>query len=408
MTMKKKWVGLVSAGLIAGLVLSACGQNGSGTAAKEVKIGQLHPLSGAFALEGKQLEFGVRLAVDEVNQAGGIKSLGGAKVTIVDADSEGKPEKGVSETQRLIREGVVGILGTYQSAVTLAATQEAEKQKTPFVITVSTADNIMSRGFKYVFRLQPNASTMAKNFLEYLKQLNGDRQSNIRTIVTVHEDSVFGSGIAKYIQEHAQEYGFQVVADVPYSAKATDLNSEISKVKAANADVVAVTSYLRDGTLLLSGLNQAGVKPKAIIGVANGAISNHEFIVQNKNWNQYLMDVNYRENVRSSKVQQIKEAYKSKYNMDMSPDAVYAYTATKVLLDAIERAGSTDKDKIREALANTHFTDHILPQGAIEFDNKGENTGARAVLSQIIDGTSKVVLPTDYAQAQPVFPFPWK
>lgn len=408
----KKLSFAVSGLLVTSLFLSACSAGtttpggGGGQKVSEVKIGHLHPLSGSSALEGKQMKDAIQLAVDEVNKAGGIKSLGGAKVVLLDGDHEGSPEKGVAETQRLIREGAVGILGTYMSGVALAATQEAERQKTPFVITIGVADDIQNRGFKYSFRVQPNASNMAKNFLDYIKKLKESSKAEINTIALVHEDSVFGSGIAKYIAEHAGEAGLKVAVEIPYSAKAADLSSEVNKLKAANPDIVVSTTYLRDGTLLFKTMKEAGVKSKAIVGVANGAISNAKFISDETAINQYLMDVNYTANPKNPKTAEVKKAYKDKTGVEMSPNAVYAYEAAVVLINAIERAGSTDKTKIRDALAATNLTDHILPQGPIVFDEKGENKNANAVLSQITDGKSKVVFPKEYSEADPVFPFP--
>lgn len=131
----------------------------------EVKIGHIHPMSGALAEEGQDMANAIKLAVDEVNANGGIKSLDGAKVLLLEGDHEGKPEKGVSETQRLIREGAIGVLGAYASGVALTATQVAEKEKTPFIITIGAADEITERGFKFTYRLQPPASMMAKDFI---------------------------------------------------------------------------------------------------------------------------------------------------------------------------------------------------------------------------------------------------
>ncbi|OJF18280.1 MAG: hypothetical protein A6D91_06635 [Bacillaceae bacterium G1] len=204
--MKKK-LGLTLLAFLLAIGVTACnsgstgdsgneGASGSQGAVKEVKIGSLHPLSGALAIDGQQMENAVKMAVDEVNEAGGIQSLGGAKVVLISGDSENKPEKGVSEVQRMAREGVVGIVGTYTSAVTLAATQEAEKQKIPFVVDITVSNEVTERGFKYTFRIQPNAKLMSENFLSYFKELNESTGNQLKTAVIVHEESGFGSGIA--------------------------------------------------------------------------------------------------------------------------------------------------------------------------------------------------------------------
>jgi branched-chain amino acid transport system substrate-binding protein len=121
---------------------------------KEVLIGTIHPLSGGLAQAGNGLKTGVVLAAEEINRAGGIKSLGGAKLKLIHADSGGKPEIGVSEAERLIKEGVVATFGCYQSSVTFAVTQIHEKYKTPFLITLAISEKILQRGFKYTFRVR--------------------------------------------------------------------------------------------------------------------------------------------------------------------------------------------------------------------------------------------------------------
>src|SRR5690606_27142996 len=123
-----------------------------------IKIASLHPLSGAAAADGQQMDNGAKLAAEAINAAGGIKSLGGAKIEIVSADSQGKPEVGQSEAQRVIQDGAVGIVGAYQSAVSANIATVAERNKVPFVIDVSSAGSILSQGYKYTFRVQPSAS----------------------------------------------------------------------------------------------------------------------------------------------------------------------------------------------------------------------------------------------------------
>ncbi|WP_017754692.1 ABC transporter substrate-binding protein [Calidifontibacillus oryziterrae] len=382
------------------------GSSGSdnGVSVDVVKIGALHPLSGGLASEGQEMRDAARLAIEEINEAGGIKSLGGAKVELIEADSEGIPEKGVSEVQRLDREGVVGIIGTYSSGVALPATQEAERAQIPFVADIASANEITERGFKYTFRIQPPASTMATNFLSYFEYLNGLVDSPLKTVVLVHEDSVFGTSIADLIEKEAKDHGIEILANMPHAASTADLSSTINKINSLKPDVVVTTTYLRDGTLLVSGLKESNYQPKAIIGVANGAFSNAKFINEDTAINQYLMDVNYTINPQSELANKVKEEFNTKFNRNLGPNAAYSYTAIKVLMDAIERAGSTNRADIQKALTETNMADHILPQGPIVFDEKGQNINAQAVLNQIIDAQSMVVYPEDYKNADPVYP----
>lgn len=380
------------------------GNDGGASSADVVKIGTLHPLSGGLALEGQEMRDAVRLAVEEANEAGGIQSLGGAKIEIVESDHEGSPEKGVSEVQSLDRAGVLGIIGTYASGVALPATQEAERSSIPFVIDIGSANELTERGFKYTFRLQPPATSFSVDFLKYFDELNKMTDTPLKTAVLVHEDSVFGTSVASAVEEHAEEHGLEVLATLPHAASTADLSSTINRINSLKPDIVVVTTYLRDGVMLVEGLHNANYKPKAIIGVANGAFSNASFITESQNMNNLIMDVNYTINPQSDEANKVKEAFKAKYNKNLGPNAAYSYMAAKVLIDAIERAGSTDRAAVQQALTETEMSEHILPQDVIKFDEKGQNINAQAVLNQIFDGTIKVVYPEEYKEADPVYP----
>ncbi|AOV07418.1 hypothetical protein BI350_07615 [Sporosarcina ureilytica] len=369
-----------------------------------VKIGSIHPLSGGLAQEGQEMRDAIRLAIEEVNEAGGIKSLDGAKIELVESDHEGLAEKGVTEVQKLDSAKVVGIIGTYSSGVALPATQEAERSGIPFVVDIGSADEITERGFKYTFRMQPPATSFSKDFLTYFEEINKSTNTPLKTAVIVHEDSVFGSSIAKAINEQAEEYELEVLATLPHSAATADLSTTINKITSLKPDIVLSTTYLRDGVMLVEGLQNTKFTPKAIIGVANGAFSNASFITDEAAANQNLMDVNYTINPKSEEATKVKEAYLEKYNKHLGPNAAYSYMAAKVLIDAIERAGSTDRTAVMQALEETDYTDHILPQDTIKFDEKGQNINARAVLNQIFENESKVVYPEEYQEVEYVYP----
>lgn len=409
-TMKKwrLWILLV----ISSIIFAACGDDNSPSSATAgdtgagdtIKIGSLHPLSGGLALEGQEMRDAVKLAIEERNEAGGIASLGGAKIELVEADHEGTPEKGVSEVQKLSREGVLGIIGAYSSGVALPATQEAERSKIPFIIDIGSADEITERGFKYTFRLQPAASTFSLDFLDILTELNENSSEKLTKVVLVHEDSIFGSSIADAIKKGASDFGIEVLAVLPHASSTADLSTTINKISSLKPDIVVATTYLRDGVMLVEGIENSNFSPKAIIGVANGAFSNASFFTDYQSVNNNIMDVNYTINPKSDLAQSVQENYKKKYNRDLGPNGAYSYMATVVLLDAIERAGSTDSKAIQEEIRKTKLDDHILASSTIQFDEKGQNINARAVLNQIKDGKSIVVGPEEYKVEDPVFP----
>jgi len=373
---------------------------------KEIAIGQIHPLSGFLAFDGQELANGLKLAVDEINAAGGIKSMGGAKLKILTGDSEGKPQVAIREVERLYKAGAVAITGCYQSSVTLVATQIAEKFKVPFVVSVAVDDKVTGRDFKYTFRVQPNARQMSRDTAQYLSEIIKASNSNAKTIAYLHDDTAFGTSLSGHVKDFAPEYGLEVIEDVPYSPKSADVTTEVGKIKAAGADLVMDTGYFGDGVRVYKTMRDVRLQCQGIVGCGNGAFSHPKFIDELGDITENVLDGNYRVNPLSQMTQKALAHYKEVYGREMGASTVFAYVAPYVIADALERAGTSDRAALRDALAATNITEHILPQGPIVFDESGQNKNAAAAMMQIRGGEIKVVWPKKYAQTDPLFPVP--
>ncbi len=377
-----------------------------GAAPPEIAIGHLHPLSGFLAFDGQEMRNAVMFGIKQINDTGGIKSLGGAKLKLLDGDSEGKPEKAISEVERLHRAGAVAITGCYQSAVTIVATQTCEKLKVSFVVGVGSAEDITKRGFKYTFRVQPTSSMFVEQGLKYQIEIAAAAREKVKTIAYLHENTQFGTSLADFTVEFAPKHGLEVTTRVPYSTKAADFATEVGKIKAANADLIFDTGYFGDGVRILRAMRSMRVKAKAIVGIANGAFSHPKFIEELGELAENVMDSNYQVNPISPFAKETLAGFKAAFNSEMSPSMVYAYQPVPVIADAIERAKSADRDAIREALSQTNFTRHILPQGPIVFGPDGQNKNASTLLMQILNKKIEEVWPKEYATAKIVFPNP--
>jgi branched-chain amino acid transport system substrate-binding protein len=378
-----------------------------GAEPKEILIGSIHPITGPVAYDGTSLAQGVQLAADQKNAAGGIKSLGGAKLKVLLMDSEAKPKVGEAAAEKLIRDGCIALLGCYNSPVTMVTTQVAERQGIPHIITVAVADEILERGFKYSFRVQPDSTNMAEMTCKYIRQLAQKFNVNLKTIAQMHI-SGFGTSIANKVAKFASPFGFEVIGDISYGMPVSDLTTEISKVKGMNADVIVDVGYLADGILKLKTYADLKVEPKGgIIGCANGAYSNPATVKELGKLTEYIMDGNYWHNPRSSFTRSVITEFNRRYTQVVfQPHSVHAYNATLVIIDALERVGTTDPKKLRDAIASTSLKEHIAPGGPIEFDSTGQNKNAMATLQQVQKGEIKVVLPDEYSEAKPIFPIP--
>ncbi len=369
-----------------------------------VKIGHIHPLTGFLAFDGGQLRNGLLLGADEINGSGGIKSLGGAKVEILDGDSEGKPEVAITEMERFNAAGCLAVLGCYQSAVTLVATQQAERLRLPFMVTVAVADEVTERGFKYTFRVQPKGEQMTAQTLEYLAAIANGAGVSVKTISYLHDNTAFGQSLLTLVQKLAPTHGMEIALDMPYSPRATDVSTEVNKIKFAHADVVMHSGYFNDSVRALRTMRDLRVEAKGIVGLGNAAYSHTKFVAEAGAASNHVMDGNYRANPKSPMTAKVFAAYQARFKEDMPVHAVYAYQPLLLIADALERAGKADRDALRDALAKTNVTQHMLPQGPIVFGPDGQNINARATMMQVVDKEVRVVWPQEYAEAKPVFP----
>ena len=381
---------------------------------KVVKVGNIIPLSGPSASVGQQGKNAREMAAAEINAAGGIKSLGGAKLEMLYADSESKPEKGVAEAERLINTEKVNVLtGCWNSAVTYPTTAVAERYGIPFIVPVSVADKITDQGFKNVFRIAAKDSWWTRDQFSFLKDMMAEFNTEVKKVAFIYENGDWGKGMAAGWQKHAKDMGLEVVLDEPYPSTATDLSPVVQKIRRARPDVLFLTSNAADAILLTNTLAEYKVKLKAIIASGGGHADPSFLKAAGKNA-QYIFDiVEWETDVNKAGAKEANEKYKAEYGQNLTGEAVDAYLATYLLADALERAGSLDPAKIRDALASTNLTGGpgmIVGYPAVEFDETGQNKHAALVMVQINDignGLERIsVWPKSARRAgyTPVFP----
>lgn len=383
---------------------------------KVVKVGNIIPLSGPSASVGQQGKNAREMAVEEINGAGGIKSLGGAKLVMLYADSESKPEKGVAEAERFINTEKVHVLtGCWNSAVTYPTTAVAERYGIPFIVPVSVADKITEQGFKTVFRIAAKDSWWTRDQFAFLRDMEKEFNAKVEKLAFIYENGDWGKGFAGQWKELAKKGGYKVVLDEPYPSTATDLSPVVQKIKRANPDVLLLVSNAADAILLTNTLAEYKVNLKAVIG-SGGGHADPSFLQATGKNARYLFDiVEWETDVNKEGAKEANEKFKSKYGYNLAGESVDAYVAVYVLADALERAGSLDPAKIREALAATNYRSGrgmIVGYDGVEFDKTGQNKHASLVMVQINDigkGMERITVWPKNARRggyQPVFPMP--
>jgi branched-chain amino acid transport system substrate-binding protein len=374
----------------------------AGAQAKTVKVGVLHPVTGALAYSGQQCRMGALLAIEDINKAGGIKSLGGAKIEAVLGDAQSSPQAGTAEIEKMNEAGVSAVVGAFASAICLATTQAAAKYNLPHVVDVGVADQIVERGLKNTFRFGPGYKKCAEVAVANLHVLNTAAGKPARSVMIIHEESLFGTGTANLLSKELPGYGYDVKEVIKHANPTRDFNNIALRIKQVNPDIVIPANYYNEYALLVRTMQQQKITPKAIYSVLGGAASSYKFVKEFPEAASGIIDCNHWFNPRDKRSLELKKRVEAQGQF-FSYEVFMTYTAMTLLADAIERAKSTDRAAIIDALNKSTFSNHIMPYGATQFVN-GQNMGAQPLMTQVVKGDIKVIVPRDYREVEPIFP----
>ncbi|MFG1464937.1 ABC transporter substrate-binding protein [Xanthobacter sp. DSM 24535] len=409
-----------AAALVAGAALAPVAGHAQAPAQKpaEVTIGFVLPLSGGSATIGNQTKMGAQVAADQINEAGGIASMGGAKLKLIFADSQSKPDIGASETERLIqRENVSLLVGAYNSAVTFPSTEVAERYKTPWIVTGSVKDEITERGFKYVFRPNNKATYDAREQLDAIDLLKKETGQGPKTIGLFYEGSDWGRSHMANIKKFAKERGYEVTLDESFPPNQVDFTAQLLKIRASKPDALIIVAYTPDHILFTRQYfeNKLNI-PYGIHSVGGGSEDPSYYKAVPQKAVDYLFvqedwQIDRLKTDQDPKVKDANTRFKALAGYDINSYGAQGVSNMYIIKDVLERAASADRDKIRDALAATDITSGmalIVGYQRIKFDDQGQNTFAHGVISENIGGERLTVWPVENraATTKPVWPVP--
>src|SRR5438477_9210616 len=389
---------------------------------QEVVVGAEYPLSGASAQIGIDAKHAFETALDIVNNAqdinvplaktAGLPGLGGAKVRLVYADHQGDPQTGRAEAERLItQDKVAAVIGCYHSAVSATASQTAERYGVPFMCADSSSPNLQRRGLKFFFRASPHDEMFSQAMFDMLDNLR-KKSEKIETLALFHEDTIFGTDSANVQLKLAKDRGYKVLADIKYRANSPSLTAEVQQLKAANADVLMPSSYTTDGILLVKTMAELGYKPKSIVAQDAGFSEKALYDAVGDKVEGVISRGSFSLDLAAKRpmVGKINAMYKEKSGKDFNDYSSRQFMGLIVMADAINRAKSTDGDKIREALVATDLPGEqtIMPWKRVKFDEMGQNNDADPVLLQYVAHQFVTIFPTQAAVSEAIWPMPTK
>lgn len=395
----------------------------SAHAQQEIRIGVLYPLTGPGAAVGAELRNALELAADIINNGApgiaglpfsagkGLPNLKGAKIKLIFADHQANPQTGATEAERLItQEKVVALVGAYNSAVTATASQVAERAGIPFLNPESSSASLTQRNFKWFFRTTPHDDLFVHNAFEFLKELEVKKGIKAGAIASLNENGLWGTETTKLQAKLAPEFKFNLIKQVSYPAKTTQLTSEVQTLKAANPNLVLQSSYTADAILSIKSYKELDFSPDMILANNAGFTDTDfiktlgkdaEYIITREVWALDLA-------TRNPLIKEVNDLFNSRYKINFTGNSSRTFTGLMVMADAINRAGSTEPDAIRRALVATDIPSGklIMPWKGVKFDAAGQNTLGAGILVQIVDGKYNTVWPFNIASREVIWPMP--
>lgn len=388
-----------------------------------IRIGFLTPLTGPSAALGQQVQWAGNMIVDLINESHpeshmalaaeeGLPNLNGAKIEIVVADHKSDTATAVAEAKRLItEENVVAITGEFTSAEIKAVAVVTEQYEIPLLAAgsaVTLTDG--STPLNWFFRFGVNDATYIKDTFNFLAELNEQRDAGIKTVALVSEDSEFGANIVIQEQKYAADGNFEIVENISYPASSTNLTAEVLKIKEANPDVVIMASFVSDALLFLNTCKEQKFTPNFIIGQRGGFIQ-PDYLSAIGDLNDFVCTTgSWAADLDSAVTQELVELYPAQYSdgITLSDGHVKDIACLHFVALAINQAGTTESNAVREALRNLDVSmdQLIIPWKGINMNEYGQNTSSNGIIAQWIDGKYQTVYPMDVAAKEAVYPMP--
>jgi branched-chain amino acid transport system substrate-binding protein len=391
-----------------------------GAQPRQIKLGAVHPVTGPLAEIGQACRLGAQMAVEAVNAAGGIKSLGGARLSLVPGDSESKPDVARTVAERLINDGAVMLTGAFHSGHTMAIVPVAQQRRVPFLVDISAADVITlnvaqsvkegKQKVQYVYRNFPTTTVFGRRAIQFMNEIFKASGISPKRAVLMYTNDPFGKPQSEgFIRAH-KELGasFEIVEVIPFPEVPQDLSTEVSKAKAARPDILCPITRPASATLLLRELAKQRVDLLGVLSPGAPGLYEKGQIDALGKLIEYTLDNVPWINPLSPRTRRIADEYARRSGGKIfDTNSGYSYEAILILADVLERARSTDADALVEALRATNMREPIMvAAGPIRFNEVGDNANASTAMIQILGQKPLVVHPRESAEAKPVFPAP--
>jgi branched-chain amino acid transport system substrate-binding protein len=400
----------VKLAILCAALLSVAAPHGAAAADDTIVLGAADSLTGKYSTNGKNTQDGYNLAVKVINEKGGVK-VGNKhyQLKVIYYDDESTSARGAQLVERLISQDHVNfVLGPYSSALTKAIAPVTEKYKMPMVEGNGADRSLFKEGYKYMFAVLNTSDYYLRSAVTILAEeaKKAGRDPKTLKIAIAIENDNFSQDVRDGIEEDAKKYGMKVVIDDKLPADLNDMSATLTKVKELKPDALFISGHEKGAVL---GIRQVAAEkvyvPMLALTHCDSAQITEKF-GKDANYafcgSQWDASLTYTDRWFGNP-QKYAELFKKEYNYDPPYQAAESSASVEVFADAIERAGTLDREKVRDALAKT---DMMTFFGPVKFDATGKNTAKSMVMYQVQNEKYVVVAPAKWAKAKPIFPAP--
>jgi branched-chain amino acid transport system substrate-binding protein len=378
----------------------------------DIEMGLIAPLSGPWARQGYLLRAGAEMAIDDINKAGGIKALGGADMKLIVADAGDTPEKAKNAAQRLVSQypGLVAGEGAWLSSFTLAVTEVTERAHLPW-LTLSYSDAITNRGFHYVFQTSLPGNEQAQQALPAVVALAQSASGARPETVAIIQDNTAApmSFVEPMLKGGLAKAGIKLVAHETFTPPLSDATPIVQSVRTAHPDFLFdIVSSVPDNALILEQLAEMGLSHARLPVVGNGTpLVTPELL---KITGKDIVDgaITAVANWPTKGDEQLVAEFRKRTGEPwMTQDSLCGYGQVMIVAAALEKTGSTDREKINAAIHAMDTTTgpaRYFPGASLKFDANGRRIGAPLILVQWQNGEPVMVAPAQFAVAKAIWP----
>ncbi len=379
--MKNKFVSIVAAALLVFPML---------VQAAPVKIGFINSITGKEAQIGENLTNGAAMAIEDL-------SAKGIQVELVKEDDGGDPKNALAAYEKLVsRDNVIGVVGPYTSGCANVVASRADQYQVPLLVPAAAKEEITMKGYKNVFRLNAPANVYSKVLMDAVKVFKP------KTIAYVYAATDFGVSTVKTAQENAAKMGLKEVANEKYQQGQPDYRPSLSKVKAANPDLVFLVSYDADAILLMRQAKEIGLAPKAFLGAGAG-YTTAQFAQQTEISALVVSATQWTDDVNWPGAADFGRRYKAKFAKEPSYHAACAYEAMRIMAETASK--SKNSAALRAALKTGSWSGIMGPVKFADYGGFTNQNNHPMLVQQIQSGKYETVFPAQFSKKKLIYPF---